>query len=76
MSNLEIREFSQAIINFVNSSTIPMEVKRIALNDILAQVEEEANKVLTEELKAREEAQREADEAKKEEGEVEEDGKN
>lgn len=76
MSNLEIREFSQAIINFVNSSTIPIEVKRIALKDILAQVEEEANKVLTEELKAREAAQREADEAKKEEGEVEEDGKN
>lgn len=74
MSNLEIREFSQAIINFVNSSTIPMEVKRIALKDILTQVEEEANKVLTEELKAREAAQREADEAKKEEREVKEDG--
>ena len=70
MSNLEIREFSQAIINFVNSSTIPMEVKRIALKDILAQVEEETNKVLTEEIRYREEAQREADETEKEEGEV------
>lgn len=74
MSNLEIREFSQAIINFVNQSTLPIEVKRLALKDILAQVEEETTKVLTEELKVREEAQREADETEKEEREVKEDG--
>lgn len=74
MGNLEIREFSQAIINFVNQSTLPMEVKRLALKDILAQVEEETTKVLTEEIRYREEAQREADETEKEEGEVEEDG--
>ena len=71
MKNLEIREFSQAIINFVNQSTLPMEVKRLALKDIIAQIETETNKVLTEELKAREAAQREADEAKKEEGDLE-----
>lgn len=76
MSNLEIREFSQAIINFVNQSTLPMEVKRLALKDIMAQVEDETNKVLREEIRDREEAQREADETEKEEGEVEEDGKN
>lgn len=74
MSNLEIREFSQAIINFVNQSTLPIEVKRLALKDILAQVEEETTKVLTEEIRYREEAQREADETEKEEGEVEENG--
>lgn len=74
MSNLEIREFSQAIINFVNQSTLPIEVKRLALKDIMAQVEEETTKVLTEELKVREEAQREADETEKEEGEVEDYG--
>ena len=56
MKNLEIREFSQAIINFVNQSTLPMEVKRIVLKDILSQVEAETNKVLQEELKAKETA--------------------
>ena len=76
MSNLEIREFSQAIINFVNQSTLPIEVKRLALKDIMAQIETETNKVLTEEIRYREEAQREADETEKEEGEVEENGKN
>lgn len=76
MKNLEIREFSQAIINFVNQSTLPMEVKRLALKDIMTQIETETTKVLREEIRDREEAQREADDAKKEEGEVEEDGKN
>ena len=70
MSNLEIREFSQAIINFVNSSALPVEVKRLALKDIMAQIETETNKVLTEEIRYREEAQREADETEKEEREV------
>lgn len=74
MKNLEIREFSQAIINFVNQSTLPMEVKRLALKDIMAQIETETNKVLTEEIRYREEAQREADETEKEEREVKEDG--
>ena len=74
MSNLEIREFSQAIINFVNQSTLPIEVKRLALKDIMAQIETETNKVLTEEIRYREDAQREADETEKEEREVKEDG--
>ena len=74
MKNLEIREFSQAIMNFVNQSTLPMEVKRLALKDIMAQIETETTKVLTEEIRYREEAQREADETEKEEREVKEDG--
>lgn len=71
MNSLQIREFSQSIINFVNASQLPIEVKRLALKDILAQVEEETTKVLTEEIRYREEAQREADETEKEEMEVE-----
>ena len=71
MKNLEIREFSQAIINFVNQSTLPMEVKRLVLKDIMAQIETETNKVLTEEIRYREETHREADETEKEEREVE-----
>lgn len=56
MLNLEIREFSQSIINFVNASQLPMEVKRLALKDILSQVEAETNKVLQSELQSRETA--------------------
>ena len=74
MNSLQIREFSQSIINFVNASQLPIEVKRLALKDIMAQVEDETTKVLTEEIRYREEAQREADETEKEEREVKEDG--
>lgn len=54
MNSLQIREFSQSIINFVNTSQLPIEVKRLALKDILSQVEEETNKVLQSELQIRE----------------------
>ncbi len=43
MGNLEIREFSQAIINFVNGSPLPVEVKRLALSDIMHQLDSAAN---------------------------------
>ena len=74
MNSLQIREFSQSIINFINTSQLPIEVKRLALKDIMTQIETETNKVLTEEIRYREEAQREADETEKEEGEVEDYG--
>ena len=54
MNSLQIREFSQSIINFVNASQLPIEVKRLALKDILSQVEAETNKVLQSELQSRE----------------------
>ena len=54
MNNLQIREFSQSIINFINASQLPIEVKRLALKDILSQVEAETNKVLQSELQIRE----------------------
>lgn len=50
MSNLEIREFSQAIINFTNGSPIPVEVKRLVLSDILHQLESATNAVLQSEI--------------------------
>ena len=53
MSNLEIREFSQAIINFVNSSALPVEVKRLALADILHQLDSAANTILQNEISER-----------------------
>lgn len=53
MSNLEIREFSQAIINFVNSSQLPMEVKRLALADILHQLDSAASEIIRSEIEER-----------------------
>ena len=38
MENLKIRKFQQEIINFVNQSDLPIEVKRLCLNEITAQV--------------------------------------
>lgn len=53
MSNLEIREFSQAIINFVNSSQLPVEVKRLAMADILHQIDSAASTILQNEIAER-----------------------
>lgn len=53
---LEYRQFSSNIIKYTNESPLPWEFKRLALKDILIQVEAETNKVLQEELKAQETA--------------------
>lgn len=62
MSNLEIREFSQAIINFVDSSGLPEEVKRMALQEVLTRQEQKARDALLAEI-----ANRDAAEAKQKE---------
>lgn len=54
MDNLEIREFSQAIINFVNSSPLPVELKRLVFADILHQLDSAANTILKNEIAERE----------------------
>lgn len=72
MDNLSIREFQQAIINFTNQSPLPIEVKRLCMQDILRQVESEATKVIKAEIEARDIAEKEAKEQK--ESEVEADG--
>ena len=46
MRNLEIREFSQAITNFVEKSDLPEEVKRMALQEILLKQEQKAKDAL------------------------------
>ena len=62
MSNLEIREFSQAITNFVDSSALPDEVKRMALQEVLTRQEQKARDALLAEI-----ANRDAAEAKQKE---------
>ena len=63
MSNLEIREFSQAIINFVNRSALPVEVKRLALSDIMHQLDSAANEILQNEIAERNRKEKEEKEA-------------
>ncbi len=57
MSNLEIREFSQAITNFVDGSGLPEEVKRMALQEVLTRQEQKARDALMAEIAARDAAE-------------------
>ena len=57
MSNLEIKEFSQAITNFVDSSGLPEEVKRMALQEVLTRQEQKARDALLAEIAARDAAE-------------------
>lgn len=53
MSNLEIREFSQAITKFVDESSLPEEVKRLALQEVLIRQEQRTRDALLAEIEAR-----------------------
>ena len=57
MSNLEIKEFSQAITNFVDSSGLPEEVKRMALQEVLIRQEQKARDALLAEIADRDAAE-------------------
>lgn len=59
MQNLEIAEFKQAIKNFVANSELPVEVKRMALSEILREVEQESRQALMAEITARDAAEQE-----------------
>lgn len=53
---LEYRQFSSNIIKYTNESPLPWEFKRLALKDILGQVESEVDKILQSELEAQNKA--------------------
>ncbi len=57
MSNLEIKEFTQAINNFVDSSGLPDEVKRMALQEVLTRQEQKARTALLAEIADRDAAE-------------------
>lgn len=59
MSNLEIKEFTQAINNFVDGSDLPEEVKRLALQEVLVRQEQKARDALLAEISARDAAEQE-----------------
>lgn len=50
MSNIEIREFQQSIVNFVNQSPLEIEVKRIVVEGIATQLKIESDKQISMEL--------------------------
>ena len=53
--DLTIREFTTQIVNVINSSALPMEVKRLVLKDIYDKVEKSANEVVTKAIQERNE---------------------
>ena len=59
MSNLEIKEFSQAINNFVDGSGLPEEVKRLALQEVPTRQEQKARDALLAEIADRDAAEQE-----------------
>ncbi len=62
MNNLEIREFKQSIVNFINSSPVMDEVKRLVLSEILHEQNEKTTVVLTNEIRERDKKEAESNE--------------
>lgn len=52
--NLKIREFKVSIENYVNSTDLPLEVKRIVLKGIYDDLEKKATEAIAKELKEQE----------------------
>jgi len=48
--NLKIRQFEDDLVNLINSNDLPIEVKRIILQDVLQIVENKANEIILKEL--------------------------
>lgn len=53
MNSLEIREFEQEIVNLFNGCGLPMEVKRLIVNDIAGQINRAADSQINVELAER-----------------------
>ena len=51
--NLKIREFKQSIINFVNTSDLPIEVKSMVLAELSGQAKIMANEQIKKEIAER-----------------------
>ena len=53
MNSLEIREFEQSIVNLINGCGLPMEVKRLIVNDIAGQINRATDSQINVELAER-----------------------
>jgi len=49
--NLLIRKFQEDIIKITNESPLPIEVKKLVFHDVTRLVEQEADRIVNEELK-------------------------
>ena len=56
MNSLEIREFEQSIVNLFNECGLPMEIKRLIVNDIAGQINRAADNQINIELEERNKA--------------------
>lgn len=56
MNSLEIREFEQSIVNLINDCGLPIEIKRIIVNDIAGQINRAADNQINIELAERNKA--------------------
>ena len=56
MNSLEIREFEQSIVNLINDCGLPIEIKRIIVNDIAGKVNRAADNQINIELEERNKA--------------------
>lgn len=59
MTNLDIRVFSESIRNYVNQNSLPTEVKRMVLSDILKEVVQKSEMELAEEIRKKEKKEKE-----------------
>ena len=53
MMDLKIREFENAILGFCSKTDLPVEVKRLVINDIARQIGEKADLAVLEENEKR-----------------------
>ena len=51
--NLKIREFKQSIVNFINASDLPIEIKSMVLADLSSQAAIMANEQIKKEIAER-----------------------
>lgn len=54
-NSLEIRIFKLEIVNFVNESTLPVEVKRLVFSEIIKEIECVTDKVINEQMNKQDE---------------------
>lgn len=66
MVNLEIRRFKETIVTMVNASPLPIEVKRMAFNEVAQAINDAANTAVMEEQKAYEEQMKKSEDKEEE----------
>ena len=52
--DLQIRQFQIGLIDYINQSTLPMEVKRLVMKDVLLQIEKASDELIKQLLKEQE----------------------